>query len=116
MTYNDNMQFISGAYGISSEYSELPNIFNSALNDLIAKYGDTTDLVLSPRFNSIDEQFEYLRNETGTVVPYQFATKLCWSVNNHTYITLTLYGNYVEIKYKSISSTGGTNLNEDSLI
>lgn len=116
LTYNDNMQFTKGMYGIAADYSELPDIFKSALNDLIAKYGDTINISLSPRFDSIDEQFEYLRNETGMIDPYQFATELYWNVNGHTYITLTLYNTSVHIEYKSIASTSGTKLNENSLI
>lgn len=116
LTYNDNMQFTKGMYGIAADYSELPNIFQSACNDLIAKYGDTINISLSPRFDSIDEQFEYLRNETGMIDPYQFATELYWNVNGHTYITLTLYNTSVQIEYKSIVSTGGTNMDENSLI
>ena len=117
LTYNDNMQFTKGAYQIyGGSNAERADIFEAACKDLIAKYGDTVKLSLSPKFDSIDEQLAFMRRETGSIDPYQFVTSLSWNFNNYTYITLYIYGWHIEIEYKSIASTGGTHLNEDSLI
>lgn len=116
LSYNDNMQFNSGTYQISGSNSELADIFESARSDLIAKYGDTFMINLSSRFDSIDEQLDFYRTEPGNIDPYQFETDLYWNVNDHTYIKLTMYAWDIEIEYKSVGSTSGTNMNENSLI
>ncbi|MCH5193411.1 MAG: hypothetical protein J1F11_05565 [Oscillospiraceae bacterium] len=113
---NNNMKLTGGEYRIAcSDNVELARLFETARDDLIAKYGDTYKIYLYTMFDSLDEQLNYIRGETEKL-NYDSPTKLYWNVNGHTRIELTLDGGNVNIQYKSIASTGGTHMNEDSLI
>ena len=113
--YNDNMQLTGGKYCVYTSYSEIADVFELAVKDVIAKYGDTYDLYLTNQFKSLDEMLEYMR-ETDYIDPYNFKAQLKWNVNGHTAIFVTIHSLDVEIEYKSIESTGGTGYTEDSLI
>lgn len=113
--YNDNMQLTGGKYCVYTSYSEIADVFELAVKDVIAKYGDTYDLYLTNQFKSLDEMLEYMR-ETDYIDPYNFKAQLKWNVNGHTAIFVTIYSLDVEIEYKSIESTGGTGYTENSLI
>lgn len=113
--YNDNFQFTEGTYAIYGTCPELADIYEAACKDLISKYGDTNALNMYKENQSLNVMLETLRN-SDYVDPYHFCSELQWIVEDRTAIILRLYSNCVEIEYRSISSTGGTNLNEDSLI
>lgn len=116
LTYNDNMKFTKGSYFINASNAELADIYETALKDLIAKYGDTVDLSLSTLFDSIDEQLEFYRTTSDLGIYPEYDTTLYWNVNGHTRVMLIIHSQTIEIAYQSISSIGGTNLKEDSLI
>ncbi len=113
--YNDNMQLTSGKYCIYGTAAENADIYCDAVKDIIDKYGDTYKIKMSSKFFSVDEAISYLRTDAEDYM-YEGLFELYWNVNDHTMIILTVDCNYIEIYYKSISSTSGTNLNEDSLI
>ena len=116
LTYNDNMQFTKGSYFISASNAELADIYEAALKDLIVKYGDTVDISLSTRFDSIDEQLEFYRTTSNLGIYPEYDTTLYWNVNDHTCVMLIIHSQTIEIAYKSIASTGGTHMDENSLI
>lgn len=116
LTYNDNMQFTKGSYFINASNAELADIYEAALKDLIVKYGDTVDLSLSTRFDSIDEQLGFYRTTSDLGIYPEYDTTLYWNVNGHTRVMLIIHSQTIEIAYQSISSTGGTNMDENSLI
>ena len=115
LSYNDNMQFTKGTYSISGEYYELADIAESAIKDIVAKYGDSYKLNLTTKFTSLDAMLDYMRSE-DKIDPYQFNAEVKWNVKDHTAISLNIYSTAIEIEYKSISATGGTGMSEDSLI
>lgn len=115
LDYNNNLQFTGGTYSIGGSYSEIADVFQAATDDLVAKYGDSSKLILTERFDSLDEMLVYLYT-ASSIDPYQFHAQLIWNVHDRTQITLHLYNNTVEIEYKVIYSTGRTGLNEESLI
>lgn len=98
-----------------TSYSEVADVFELAVNDVIAKYGDTYELYLTNMFTSLDEMLAYMRR-ADFIDQYNFKAQLKWNVNDHAAIFVTIYSLDVEIEYRSIESTGGTGFNEDSLI
>ena len=115
LDYNTNLQFTGGTYSIGGNYAEIADVFQAVTKDLITKYGDSSKLILTERFNSLDAMLVYMYTESS-IDPYHFHAQLIWNVHDRTQITLHLYNNIIEIEYKSIASTGGTGLNEESLI
>lgn len=113
--YNDNMQLTSGEYNIYGTAAENADIYCNAVNDIIAKYGDSYKITMSSDYYSIDEALTYMRTDAEDYI-YEKLFELYWNVNDHTMIKLTVDCKYIEIYYKSISSTGGTNLTEDLLL
>ncbi len=113
--YNDNMQLTSGKYTIYGTAAENADIYCNAVNDIIAKYGDSYKITMSSDYYSIDEALTYMRTDAYDNT-YERLFELYWNVNDHTMIKLTVDCNYIEIYYKSISSTGGTNFTEDLLL
>ena len=110
------MQFTKGSYFISASNAELADIYEAALKDLIVKYGDTVDISLSTRFDSIDEQLEFYRTTSNLGIYPEYDTTLYWNVNDHTCVMLIIHSQTIEIAYKSIASTDGTHMDENSLI
>ena len=113
--YNDNMQLTGGQYVIYGTPNEIWSIYYDALNDIVAKYGDSYQIQLGENYTCVNDILTYLHNTTDDGL-YRNLIQLDWYINGHTRIKYTVNTDYIEIEYRSIESTGGTGMNEDSLI
>lgn len=113
--YNNNMQLTGGQYEIYAKPNELWDIYYDVLNDIVAKYGDSYQIQLGGNYNNIYEVLSYLHTTTEDGF-YKDLIQIDWYVNGHTRIKYTVNSDYIEIEYRSIESTSGTGMNEDSLI
>ena len=113
--YNNNMQLTGGQYEIYAKPYELGGIYYDALNDIIAKYGDSYEIKFGQNYTCVNDALTYLLNTTEDGF-YKDLIQIEWHVNGHTRIIYTVNSDYIEIEYRSIESTSGTGMNEDSLI
>ncbi len=113
--YNDNMQLTGGQYVIYDTPNEIWATYYDVLNDIVAKYGDSYQIQLGENYTCVNDILTYLHNTTDDGF-YRNLIQLDWYVNGHTRIKYTVNTDYIEIEYRSIESTGGTGMNEDSLI
>ena len=90
-------------------------IYYDALNDIIAKYGDSYEIKFGQNYTCVNDALTYLLNTTEDGF-YKDLIQIEWHVNGHTRIKYTVNSDYIEIEYRSIESTSGTGMNEDSLI